>query len=37
MELVFVLPPFLAREPIVAEADNLDSEAYTSRIYMCCK
>ena len=36
MELVFVLPPFLAREPVVDEEDSLNSEGYTSRIYMCC-
>jgi len=36
MELIFVLPPFLAQEPIVTEADSLDSEGYTSRIFRCC-
>jgi len=37
MELIFVLPPFLAKETIVAEADDLNSEGYTSRIYQCCQ
>jgi hypothetical protein len=37
MELIFVLPPFLAKEAIVAEADDLNSEGYTSRIYQCCQ
>jgi hypothetical protein len=37
MELIFVLPPFLAKEAIVAEADDLNSEGYTSRIFQCCQ
>jgi hypothetical protein len=33
---IFTLPPALAEEAVVTDDARLNSEGYTSRIYMCC-
>jgi len=37
MEFVFVLPQFLAEEPVIIESEDDNSEGYTSRIFQCCQ
>lgn len=34
---IFTLPPALTQENVVADDTRLNSEGYTSRIYMCCQ
>ena len=37
MEFIFVLPQFLAEEPVIIESEDDNSEGVTSRVFMCCQ